>query len=77
MHISGKFNTLHNLDIQNENLDIQSLKVDIENKKMDIERKLMDYSSKLSDKTMHHIIILYQSFPTNYFRRNSVMEKLV
>ena len=72
MHISGRFNNVEKVDIENTKVDIENTKVDIENIKVNIETKLKKYSINFSNKTVNHTLILYSNYKDSFFGRNLV-----
>ena len=68
MHISGAFQTNEKADIRGQKTDIQGQKADIRGK---IEERLPD----LSEKTIHHILLMYGKYGNeNIFGRSDVEE---
>ena len=73
MNVSGKFNNLQKVDIEDIKVDIDDTKVDIEKVKKEIELKLLRGKVQLKNKTITYILTLYETYgQTQIFGRTQV-----
>lgn len=76
MHISGLLKVDSKVDIEQLKVDIEQPKVDIEYSKVDIKEKLVQCNSKLKDKTVYHIMTIYDSYGENQIFGRIQVEKV-
>ena len=83
MHISWKSDLSSKVDIENEKVDIENEKVDIENEKANIEnekanirKRLKDISTAVSEKTIRHVIALFEKYGKDQNFSRSCVEKI-
>ena len=76
MHISGLLNMDSKADIETAKADIETAKADIETAKADIEKKLSNIDEKYKNKTLDHVLALYNECGKVKFFGRAVVEKL-
>ena len=69
MHISWKFDLSSKADIGNE-------KTDIENEKADIRKRLKDIPTAVSEKTIRHVIVLFEKYGKEQIFSRSCVEEI-
>ena len=84
MHVSGKFNNLPKVDIDDTKVDIKDTKVDIEDTKVDIEKvkkeielKLLRGEVQLKNKTITYILTLYETYGQNQIFGRTQVENVI
>lgn len=77
MHVSGKFNNLQKVDIEDIKVDIDDTKVDIEKVKKEIELKLLRREVQLKNKTITYIITLYETYGQNQIFGRTQVENVI
>ncbi len=77
MHVSGKFNNLPKVDIDDTKVDIDDTKVDIEKVKKEIELKLLRGEVQLKNKTITYILTLYETYGQNQIFGRTQVENVI
>ncbi len=77
MHVSGKFNNLQKVDIEDIKVDIEDIKVDIEKVKKEIELKLLRGEVQLKNKTITYILTLYETYGQNQIFGRTQVENVI
>lgn len=77
MHVSGKFNNLQKVDIEDIKVDIDDTKVDIEKVKKEIELKLLRGEVQLKNKTITYILTLYETYGQNQIFGRTQVENVI
>ncbi len=77
MHVSGKFNNLQKVDIEDIKVDIDDTKVDIEKVKKEIELKLLRGKVQLKNKTITYILTLYETYGQNQIFGRTQVENVI
>ncbi len=77
MNVSGKFNNLQKVDIEDIKVDIDDTKVDIEKVKKEIELKLLRGKVQLKNKTITYILTLYETYGQNQIFGRTQVENVI
>ncbi len=77
MNVSGKFNNLQKVDIEDIKVDIGDTKVDIEKIKKEIELKLSQGEVQLKSKTITYILTLYETYGQNQIFGRTQVENVI
>lgn len=76
MHISGAFDNISKADIHGEKADIHGEKADIHDGKADIEEKLANIDKVINNKTILHVLALYDECGKDKLFGRTVVENV-